>query len=596
MTTTLTIEEVIDLIEQHSGDARKAVEQLTTYCQQDKSGRTPLNSAIQFNNQEITRLLTKTDDALNFFPKIDQDLLKPVRHMVSDVVAEKHIGETEKHLAEVFDPRMCLQRTPLHQACRYTNQEAIALLISKNVELDQQDILGVTPFELCIEFGEPGAADQFMAQCDKRKKNVAASDLTLRMLVPDPALYQQVIRRGKLDIKAKRFAFNLACALLDKQGMKDVLEQGLNINKTMCHEFSPILEVCTSRLLSTYQHPDAPRLAGQYAATKPSCTGAIHIDNENILNAETLEDIEALFSNASQDAENRKRQKIPCALSEEERQSQVSLRLTLVDYLVERGMDAGIAESKTPYGFLNDVLSTNSIELLQALVNNGFSLAPERGYEDAEVCTALSNRQYEMVDPLLQLGHQWGELQQTQPDLAREYLNWEKKNVTDKATLDLSKRESAPAGEPNAVKAIRESAWTWQLAGESVLLAATDPEQPTRKPVATVRLTHNNVYGPVNAVQLFVRIGKPGKPTAFEDLNTGGKWRPMTLVEELMSVDGEMVARSSVNEPVYGETPWEATYECKLAFKRGKHAIEIKVVSDIEGMTGVMADWIVKVA
>lgn len=78
---------------------------------------------------------------------------------------------------------------------------------------------------------------------------------------------------------------------------------------------------------------------------------------------------------------------------------------------------------------------------------------------------------------------------------------------------------------------------------------------------------------------------------AFEDLQSGGEWHPMVLVEELLSVDGERVDRWSVREPVYGE----GTYECELIFKRGKRSIEIKVASDIEGMTGVISDWAVAV-
>ena len=103
------------------------------------------------------------------------------------------------------------------------------------------------------------------------------------------------------------------------------------------------------------------------------------------------------------------------------------------------------------------------------------------------------------------------------------------------------------------------------------------------------------MYGPVDGVRLFVRIGDPDKPTAFEDLQSGGEWQPMTLVEELVGVDGEEVARSSLSEPLYGETPWDATYECELVFGKGTHSIEIKIESDIEGMTGVISDWTVTV-
>jgi len=59
--------------------------------------------------------------------------------------------------------------------------------------------------------------------------------------------------------------------------------------------------------------------------------------------------------------------------------------------------------------------------------------------------------------------------------------------------------------------------------------------------------------------------------------------------------DGDQVNRSTVNDPVYGETPWEATYECELILKRGKYSIEIKVISEVEGMTRVISDWAVTV-
>ena len=41
--------------------------------------------------------------------------------------------------------------------------------------------------------------------------------------------------------------------------MDQMLAQKLDINKTMNDEFSPVLEICTSHLLSLYEHPEAPR-------------------------------------------------------------------------------------------------------------------------------------------------------------------------------------------------------------------------------------------------------------------------------------------------------------------------------------------------
>ncbi len=401
----------------------------------------------------------------------------------------------------------CLQRTPLHVACRNGDIEAIELLISKNAAPDATDILGLTPLELCILSGGADATDRFVSCSVAGKRKLPISDIALQAACPDTALYEKLIHHGTLNLTAKRFAFSLACALLDKDAVNNWFEQGLGVNKMTNNDFSPIFEVCTSRSLSLYDHPDAPRLAGQYVATQPAGMGGIHIDNGDIMNAESLEDIEALFGAASEQT--------PYVVSDEERQSQLSLRLELIDMLAEHGMDVGLAEEKAPYGFWDDVKSLNSPELIQGLTAKGFSAGQKHPRS--------------------------------------------------------SKR----------VKAIRDSRLTWELGGESMLLAETEPKEPTHSKPVIVRLTHNNVYGPVDGVKLSVR--------------NDDEWHSLVLVEELMTVDGEELDRSSVTEPIYDEVLWEATYECELDLNAGKQTIVIKIESDIEGFAGEISDWTVDV-
>ncbi len=112
MTSTLTIEEINDLIEQHSERAREAIAQLATYCRRDNACRTPLTVAIQSHNHEIAELLARSNEAINFFPTIDEDLLAPAKHKVSGTLNEENVEETEKRLLSSFGPRLCLQRTP----------------------------------------------------------------------------------------------------------------------------------------------------------------------------------------------------------------------------------------------------------------------------------------------------------------------------------------------------------------------------------------------------------------------------------------------------------------------------------------------------
>ena len=496
------IEAVNELVAQHSGKAREALAELGDYCQQYNNGETPLNVAVQSKNHDIVKLLVESEAAVNFCPKIDDDLLKPARYSVNAIFTGRNIEETEQYLRQSFGPYACLQRTPLHIACRIGDVDVIELLIAKSAALDAVDILGLTPLELCILSGGADVVDRFISCSVAGKRKLPISDVALEAACPDAALYEKLIRHGTLNLRAKRFAFSLACALLDKDAVNSWFEQGLDVNKMTNNDFSPIFEVCTSQCLSLYDHPDAPRLATQSAGT-----GGIHIDNDAIMNAESLEDIEALFRAATEQPSYE--------VSDEERSSQLSLRLELIELLAEHGMDVGFAEEKAPYGFWDDIKGLNSPELLQALTAKGFSSG------------------------------------QKQPK--------------------SSKR----------VKAIRNSRFTWEMGGESVLLAETEPKQPTHGKPVIVRLTHNNVYGPVDGVELSVR--------------SGDKWHSLVLVEELMMVDGDEMDRSSVTEPVYDETPWEATYECKFHLDAGKQTIVIKVESDIEGLAGEISDWTVNV-
>jgi ankyrin repeat protein len=601
MATTLTVDEVNALIAEHSAGAGDAVGQLATPCQQGEDGQTPLNVAIESGNHGITSQLVESKEGINFAPSIDADLLAPVKHTVSAMFNGENVEETEKYLIKSFGPRMCWQRTPLHTACRYANEDAIELLISRNASLTAKDILGLTPLELCLQFGGEDSVSRFVACCTTHNRRLPITELVLKTVCRDPLFYQQLIEQGALDAKAKRFAFNLACALLDKDGMDQMLSQKLDINKTMNDEFSPVMEVCTSRLLTFCEHPEAPRLAGQLAAASNAASGAIHIDNDAIMNAESLEDLEKLFGGAFDEQADKQAELTSYTLSEQERQLQLKQRLSLIDYLAQQGLDVGMAESKAPYGFLGEIVSMNSPELLQALVNKGFLLKPEAGEKDTEVLMALSKGLYKMVDPLLQLGHRWGSINKEHPDWVQAYSDWKQANANEVFTLELpdgkrAQPERARKANAKSIRAIRESKWTWELAGESVLLAETDPKKPKHEKPVIVRLTYSNVYGPVDGAQLYVRVGDPDKPTAFDDLDSGGKWQPVTLVEELLSIDGEEVDRSSLSEPVYGETPWDATYERELSFPQGKHSIEIKVVSEAEGMNGVLSDWIVNVS
>ena len=154
------------------------------------------------------------------------------------------------------------------------------------------------------------------------------------------------------------------------------------------------------------------------------------------------------------------------------------------------------------------------------------------------------------------------------------------------------------SNEAGEKKAIRESEISWQLEGESDLAVITIPDPPMANAPTTIRLTHSNSYGPFAEVEFFVRIGNPDAPTDPEDLDSASDWIKTTLVEELVNVDGEEMLRSEAEEPFEGETPWEGTFEAQLTLPRGRHIIEIKILSPEPDLqrSMVLNDWEINVA
>lgn len=142
-------------------------------------------------------------------------------------------------------------------------------------------------------------------------------------------------------------------------------------------------------------------------------------------------------------------------------------------------------------------------------------------------------------------------------------------------------------------KVVRDSEVFWQLDGESDLNAITIPGPPEAGKPTTIRLTHSNSYGPFDGAEFYVRLGDPENPTEQNDLDSAPDWIKAGLVEELVDVDGEERLRSEADEPFEDETPWDGTYEAPLTIPRGRHSIEIKIVSQQPDLlrSTVLSGW-----
>ncbi len=142
-----------------------------------------------------------------------------------------------------------------------------------------------------------------------------------------------------------------------------------------------------------------------------------------------------------------------------------------------------------------------------------------------------------------------------------------------------------------------KSHWNWELGGESIIFCETIPNTPKSEEPTLVRITHSNIYYPVDDVEFLVRVGNPDNPTAYDDLDSASDWTKTELVEEIVRIDNEELHRSEAEEP-FGreqEVPWDGTFETSLNLRSGKSSIEIKVLSKGYIQSGVISDWIIDV-
>ena len=74
--------------------------------------------------------------------------------------------------------------------------------------------------------------------------------------------------------------------------------------------------------------------------------------------------------------------------------------------------------------------------------------------------------------------------------------------------------------------------------------------------------------------------------------NPAGKWRDLKPVMETVDVEGEMVSRAELTEPVYGGSPWEAIYELPMKSAQGANVLWIRLDhNEEEQLRGELDPW-----
>ena len=146
---------------------------------------------------------------------------------------------------------------------------------------------------------------------------------------------------------------------------------------------------------------------------------------------------------------------------------------------------------------------------------------------------------------------------------------------------DRLKRSGGAARTPSE-KREPASSTSWELVGETGLNTEYWPEEGAG---GLLRLVLHNVYGPVDGVSLSVRLSQDTSEPV-------GEWRELKPVQETIDVDGEVLSRADLAEPVYGEAPWEATYELPLEKDDAAKALWIRLDHEDEALCGELDAWV----
>ncbi|MEM1174436.1 MAG: hypothetical protein AAGI27_06460 [Pseudomonadota bacterium] len=189
---------------------------------------------------------------------------------------------------------------------------------------------------------------------------------------------------------------------------------------------------------------------------------------------------------------------------------------------------------------------------------------------------ALIERRIELLNVLLPAGADLG--------LARKKLNLgsfaDLREMKLGEVADRLKRRAGPP-EPKVKQARPASSTFWELAGETGLNVEYWPDEGAS---GVIRLVLHNVYGPVDGLSLSVGLSNHASGS-----NDG--WHDLLPVRECVDIDGELVARADLKEPIYGEAPWEAHYEFPIAGDNSGDTLLVRLHHDDDSLSGELDAW-----
>jgi len=440
--TDPNIAHINKLIENHANEAIEVLKALDDVCVHDGRMRSPLNVAIQFNNQQVVDYLATDKNAVKYIPTLDAELKKWIKHFINEHF-EDSVEANEKFLAKRKKEEIYWERSPLLQACRYANKHAIGRLIQQGASLKGTDVLGYSALELCLEAGGTDLVNFFVESCLAHEKKIPVNDGFLRAIANSPELYERIITVAELGKNAQKVKFNLACALLKYDEVKSMLEAGYDVNTSVVDDTSPIAEVAFSNSAAVLKHPQQLELTKPhqraFGDAKLVMTGSELqqelADNSAPMNLDALtallqsgdvvNQIEKLLSQhgdamASQFVNDITPKDIDPKIEPDDL---IEKRIQLLDLLASHKLDIKKARKNADFQFTSDLLATNSPKLLDKLIEIGVNFEDEEELAE-DLRWALKIGCFSIVKRFVERGFALPELEDDWQDVYQKYQSW----------------------------------------------------------------------------------------------------------------------------------------------------------------------------
>lgn len=249
--------ELVSGIVTSRADILDTLRTLNDPCVHDEAFTTPMAAAIRADNQPALDILLNHDSALEYTPQLTDSDQQRVGYQLEDGPQES-LTKTEQYIGQSLQ-KIHWQRTPLLEACRVNNQQALKKLLAGGADATATDLLGESALSLLLEHGAE-AVEPFIKHCHHVDTKYIVTRESLSRLVSEPELYTQAPSGGNMTAEALDFHFAISCALLDETTVVQLLTNGYDLSSTANELHDPLVEVVSSSMLRSYNHPEADRL------------------------------------------------------------------------------------------------------------------------------------------------------------------------------------------------------------------------------------------------------------------------------------------------------------------------------------------------